>query len=219
VKRVVDEAVFLGFEEVFFTGGEPFILDDIYDMLAYATARMRTTVLTNAMLLHGRRLARLRTVANDNLIVQVSLDGGRAEEHDAYRGQGTWAKTVAGIKRLQAAGFHVKLSTTETPANTEHLDNLHHFRRSLGIAEGDHLIRPLAKRGFSQEGITINKESLLPELTITREGIFWHPLASPSSKDMLINRDIFPLAATVERVQSWLDDIDNANGDKLKCFT
>ena len=219
VKRLVDEAVSLGFKEVFFTGGEPFILDDIYDMLAYATRRIRTTVLTNAMLLHGQRLARLQTIANDNLTIQVSLDGGRAEVHDAYRGQGTWVKTVTGIKMLQASGFRVKLSTTETPANTKHLDNLHRFRRSLGIAKEDHLIRPLAKRGFSQEGVTIKKETLLPELTITSEGIFWHPLASPSSKDMLISRDIFPLAAAVKSVQDWLDDIDNANGDVPQCFT
>ena len=219
VERLVDEAVSLGFKEVFFTGGEPFILDDIYEMLAYATARLQTTVLTNAMLLHGSRLTRLRAIANDNLVVQVSLDGGRAEEHDAYRGQGTWAKTVAGIKALQAAGLRVKLSTTETGANTQHLDSLNLFRRSLGITANDHFIRPLARRGFSQEGVIIEKETLVPELTVTSEGVFWHPLASPSSQDMLISHDIFPLAAAVKTVQDWLDNTDDTNGDMLQCFT
>ena len=85
-RRVVDEAVDLGFSQQFFTGGEPFILNDIYEMLAYASARLKTTVLTNAMLFNGRRLTRLREIANPNLHVQVSLDGGRAEHHDAYRG-------------------------------------------------------------------------------------------------------------------------------------
>ena len=51
VQRLVDEAVALGFDHVFFTGGEPFLLNDIYDMLAYSSARVKTTVLTNAMLL------------------------------------------------------------------------------------------------------------------------------------------------------------------------
>lgn len=219
VQRLVDEAVSLGFKEIFFTGGEPFILNDIYEMLAYASARVRTTVLTNAMLLHGRRLARLRTIANDNLFIQVSLDGGRAEDHDAYRGQGTWAKTVAGIKLLQAAGFRIKLSTTETAANRDHLDEVRSFRRSLGIAAEDHFIRPLARRGFSQEGITIEKEILLPELTVTSDGIFWHPLASPSSKDLQVSRDIFPLAAAVTTIQSWLDSLNSTSGDMLQCFT
>src|SRR5688572_19152378 len=60
VTRLVDEAVALGFDHVFFTGGEPFILNDIYDMLAYASARVTTTVLTNAMILRGSRLERLK---------------------------------------------------------------------------------------------------------------------------------------------------------------
>ena len=75
------------FDHVFFTGGEPFLLNDIYDMLAYSSARVKTTVLTNAMLLKQKlpggqetRLERLSEVANDNLIIQVSLDGGRAED-------------------------------------------------------------------------------------------------------------------------------------------
>src|SRR5690242_2445686 len=51
VKRLIDEAVELGFEHVFLTGGEPFLLNEIYEMLAYSSARIKTTVLTNAMLL------------------------------------------------------------------------------------------------------------------------------------------------------------------------
>ena len=62
VRRIVDEAVALGFGDIYFTGGEPFLLDDIYDMLAYAAPRLRTTVLTNGMLLKGARLERLRAV-------------------------------------------------------------------------------------------------------------------------------------------------------------
>ena len=90
--RIVDEAVDLGFSELFLTGGEPFILDEIYDMLAYASMRLKTTVLTNAMLFNDRRMARLCDIASPNLQVQVSFDGRRAEHHDAYRGPGTWNK-------------------------------------------------------------------------------------------------------------------------------
>ena len=40
VRRIVDEAAALGFGDIYFTGGEPFLLDDIYDMLAYAERRL-----------------------------------------------------------------------------------------------------------------------------------------------------------------------------------
>jgi MoaA/NifB/PqqE/SkfB family radical SAM enzyme len=202
--RIVDEAVDLGFRELFFTGGEPFILEEIYEMLAYASSRLKTTVLTNAMLFNGRRLSRLCEIANPNLFIQVSLDGGRAEHHDAYRGAGTWNKTVAGIRVLQENGFAIRLSSTETPANSEHLDELHDFRRSLGISAENHFVRPLAKRGFSTEGMDVGPGSLIPEVTVTRNGIYWHPLASPSSRDMLVTKDIFPLSAAVTCIRKNL---------------
>lgn len=218
-RQLVDEAVALGFQDIFFTGGEPFILDNIYEMLAYASARVKTTVLTNGMLLRGQRLTRLCAIANDNLVVQVSLDGGRPSHHDAYRGEGTWAKTVEGIRRLQAHGFRVRVSSTETPANTGHLDELHAFRRSLGIADADHFIRPLARRGFAREGMEVARETLTPEVTVTQDGIYWHPLASPTSVDMLVTRQLFPLADAVATIRQQLDKILQTSDTPLITFT
>ena len=217
VRRLVDEAVALGFEHVFFTGGEPFLLPDIYAMLAYSSERVPTTVLTNAMILRGPRLDKLIAIANDNLIVQVSLDGGRAEDHDAFRGKGSWEKTVAGIGLLQAAGFRVRIGTTETPANADHLDALHAFRESLGIAEEDHFIRPLAKRGYSKEGLDLDMTNLLPELTANLDGIFWHPLSTDA--DMQVSKNLFPLARAVETVQQQLDTLARTGSVPLRTFT
>lgn len=219
VQRLVDEAAALGFHDIFFTGGEPFILNDIYDMLAYSSARVRTTVLTNAMLLRRKRLEKLCAIANDNLIVQVSLDGGRSEDHDAYRGKGTWAKTVEGIKLLRAHGFRIRLATTETPANSAHLDKLHEFRRGLGIPDEDHFVRPLAKRGFAREGVEVGVNNLAPELTVTVDGIYWHPLISPTATDMKVSQQIFPLTNAVECIQEQLDLIARTGQASLKKFT
>jgi len=217
VKRLVDEAVELGFEHIFFTGGEPFLLNEIYEMLAYSSSRIKTTVLTNAMLLRGTRLEKLCAIANDNLIVQVSLDGGRPEDHDAYRGPGTWAKTVEGIKLLQAAGFRVRLGTTETLVNSAHLDKLCEFHRSIGIPDEDHFIRPLAKRGYSREGLELGMGNLVPEITVNLDGVFWHPLSTDA--DMQVNKKIFPLAASVERIKEQLQAIALTGNVPLMTFT
>lgn len=224
VCRLVDEAVALRFERVFFTGGEPFLLDDIYAMLAYASARLTTTVLTNAMLLTqnvpGRnqtRLERLTEIANDNLVIQVSLDGGRPEHHDPYRGAGSWAKTVEGVQLLQAAGFRVRLGTTQTVINTGHLAELCAFHRSLGIPDEDHFVRPLARRGYSREGLELGTHNLEPELTVNRDGLYWHPLST--DPDMLVSLHMFPLAAAVERVQGQLDTLAQTGTMPLMQFT
>jgi MoaA/NifB/PqqE/SkfB family radical SAM enzyme len=201
--RLVDEAVALGFSEVFFTGGEPFILPDIYDMLAYSSARIRTSVLTNAMLLRGPRLEKLCAINNDNLITQVSLDGATAAQHDAYRGNGSWDKALEGIELLQQRGVTVWLSTTETPANSAHLDEICDLHRSMGIPDDRHFVRPLAQRGNSREGLEVHRSNLEPEITASLDGIFWHPLSTDA--DMQVSRKLFPLADAVERVQETLE--------------
>lgn len=205
VKQLVDEAVELGFSHIFFTGGEPFLLKDIYDMLAYSSQHVETTVLTNAMLFNEKRMGQLKAINNDQLEIQVSLDGGCAEDHDAYRGQGTWQKTVDGIHALQAEGFRVRLSTTETPANTHNMAQLHKFRDSLGIPETDHFIRPLAKRGYSSEGLELGMDNLEPELTVNIEGVFWHPLSTDA--DMQVAKKFLPLRPAVETVQRLMNDM------------
>ncbi len=49
-KALVDEALVEGFREIYLTGGEPFLERDIVLMLDYASERLPTVVLTNAML-------------------------------------------------------------------------------------------------------------------------------------------------------------------------
>jgi MoaA/NifB/PqqE/SkfB family radical SAM enzyme len=221
VMGLIDEAVSLGFDHVFFTGGEPFILNEIYDMLVYSALRVRTTVLTNAMLLSGSRLERLAEVASslphENLIVQVSLDGGRAEDHDAYRGPGTWEKTIDGIRRLQAAGFRVRIGTTETPVNSSHLTELCDFHRLLGIPDEDHFIRPLARRGYSREGIELDRGNLIPEVTVSTDGVFWHPLSTEA--DMQISRTVLPLGPAVASIWQQLETLEQTGMVPLQTFT
>ena len=207
VKKIVDEADELGFEGIYFTGGEPFILNEIYEMLAYASARLPTTVLTNAMLFGNGRLKKLVEINNEKLFIQVSLDGSRPEHHDPYRGQGSWQKTVDGIGKLRKSGLRIRLSTTETPANTAYLQEICDFRRSLGIADDDHIIRPLAKRGYSQAGMVVGKHNLVPEMTINAEGVYWHPLST--DQDLLVRAEIFPLAEAVSQIQVEMERIAN----------
>jgi sulfatase maturation enzyme AslB (radical SAM superfamily) len=217
VIRLVDEAIELGFDHIFFTGGEPFLLKDIHDMLAYSSARVKTTVLSNVMILRGSRLQKLMAIANDNLVVQASLDGGRPEEHDAYRGQGAWAKAVEGIRILQDAGVRVRIGTTETPVNCMHLDDLYTFLDSLGIPREDHFIRPLAKRGYSKEGMELGMDNLVPELTVNIDGVFWHPLSTDA--DMQVARKIFPLRHSVIKVQELMDEMARTGSVPLVTFT
>jgi MoaA/NifB/PqqE/SkfB family radical SAM enzyme len=205
VKQIVDQAVELKIEHIYFTGGEPFILKDIHQMLSFSSHRLPTTVLTNAMLFNGSRFDKLVAINNPNLIVQVSLDGANPQQHDPYRGEGSWGKTIQGLQALLEKGFNVSISTTETSANADHLEELRAYGQSLGVPSEDHIIRPLAKRGFSDQGMEVSKSCLVPEMTITNDGVFWHPLST--DQDMLVTKEIFPLSEAFIQLQAEFDEI------------
>lgn len=203
--QLVDEAADLGLDRIFVTGGEPFLLPDIFDKLAYASGKVHTTVLTNAMLFSGKRLGQLKTLVGRNVSMQVSLDGADAESHNAYRGPGAWEKGVQGIRTLQELGFTVYVGSTETPANSAKLDKLRSFVDSLGIPEERHYIRKLARRGASADGIDLTVNHLIPELTVNIDGVFWHPFGTEG--DMMLTRNIFPLADAVRLMSERYRDI------------
>jgi pyruvate-formate lyase-activating enzyme/TusA-related sulfurtransferase len=191
VRRIAREAAALGVAEIFVTGGEPFLLDDIGDILAACAAAAPTTVLTNGMLFVGRRLETLRALPRDRLTFQISLDSPTPERHDRHRGAGSWAKAWKGIERARAAGFRVRLAATvSTDAEAAEFRQFLDGRR---IAEADRVIRRIALRGFASDGVALGRADLVPEITITADGVYWHPVGAEDA-DLLVTADIFPLA-------------------------
>ena len=59
----------------------------------------------------------------------------------------------------------------------------------------------LTRRGYSEEGLEVGVDNLMPEVTVSADGVYWHPLVSPSDGDMLVSKNIFPLAEAVECIQ------------------
>jgi len=200
VLRLIDEAVEIGMTDLFLTGGEPFILHDIFSMLEYGLERMSVTVLSNGILLKGRRLEQLKALPfRERLTIQISLDGSNAAIHDFYRGSGSWQKAIDAIERLKAEGFHVCLGTTHTPENSQDLTAMCQLHRALHIPDEDHIIRPLVRRGFSAKGMAISLPALEPEVTVNRDGIYWHPVAT--DPDLLISPQLFPLQEAVDHIK------------------
>src|ERR1043165_5957041 len=62
VQRIAREAAEIGVREIFVTGGEPFLLEEIAEILLSCTAAAPTTVLTNGMLFSGRRAQSLQAL-------------------------------------------------------------------------------------------------------------------------------------------------------------
>ncbi len=198
VQQIAREAAELGVKEIFVTGGEPFLVEDIGDLLLACAGAAPTTVLTNGMLFAGRRAESLQALPRDRIVLQISLDSATAELHDLHRGAGTWARTREGIERARGFGFRVRLAATvSTDAEAEA------FRQFLDeekIAAEDRVIRRIALRGSAAEGVAVSRCDLVPEITITCDGVYWHPVGAEDA-DLLVTREIFPLSESFAAVR------------------
>jgi pyruvate-formate lyase-activating enzyme/TusA-related sulfurtransferase len=202
VRQIASEVAELGVKEIFVTGGEPFMLPDIGDIVASCSAVAPVTVLTNGMLFGARGLNTLRALPRGRVTFQISLDSPTPERHDGHRGKGTWARAFKGIELARAEGFRVRLAATvSTEAEAEEFSRFLDAHRVNGE---DRVIRRIALRGFSTQGIALARADLVPEVTITAEGVFWHPVGAEDS-DLLVSRDIFPLAESFAAVRRAFD--------------
>ncbi|WP_415949127.1 radical SAM protein [Streptomyces sp. KLOTTS4A1] len=174
-RTLVDEAVAAGFTELYVTGGEPFLHPEITALLDHASARLPTVVMTNAMLLRGRRAAGLAHLVGRKLTVQTSLDGATAATHDLHRGAGSFERTLDGIRLLTGLGLPPRVALTETPENTCEIPATAALLRELGLPENNFAVRPLLRRGFAETGTEIGEDSSVPELTVSADGLHWHP--------------------------------------------
>ena len=209
VCALVDEAVAEGFTEVYLTGGEPFVHPEVVPMLEYASDRLDTVVLTNAMLFTGRRGEELRRLAGrERLVLQSSLDGARPETHDRWRGAGSWSAAMRGIAHARELEIVVRVAMTETPDNADEVEDLRALLAGAGVSGSDFAVRPLVARGFAEgveAGIAVSDGVMAPELTVTADGAHWHPVGADleTSPDLLVAAGEVPLAeakrAIVER--------------------
>jgi pyruvate-formate lyase-activating enzyme/TusA-related sulfurtransferase len=205
VQRIASEASSLGVREIFVTGGEPFLLPDIGRILVACAAAAPTTVLTNGMLFKGSRLEALISLPRDRVTVQISLDSPTPERHDRHRGSRTWARAWRGIEQARGEGFRVRLAATV--ASDEEAEEFRRLLDSQKIGEEDRVIRRVALRGFATEGVAVARADLVPEVTITAEGVYWHPVGAEDA-DLLVTREIFPLGEAFAAVRRAFDRED-----------
>ena len=208
-RALVDEAVAEGFRELYVTGGEPFVHPEIVEMIEYSSDHLPTVVLTNAMLFTGRRAQELERLAGrERLVLQSSVDGVRPETHDRWRGAGSWERAMEGIRFARELGLPLRVAMTETPDNRGEVAQLSDLLAGLGIEGADFAVRPLVQRGFAEAveaGIEVSEGVMAPELTVTADGVHWHPVGGDleTSPDFVVARGELPLAeakrAVIER--------------------
>jgi radical SAM protein with 4Fe4S-binding SPASM domain len=132
-KRLLDQlAEVPEFRMMAFTGGEPLVRKDLFELLAYSQALGFTnTMATNATLVDDDVARKLRHFGL--AIAAVSLDGFTAEQHDMVRGSsGSFEAAIRGMRALRRAGIVLHVNITAMEYNVEQLEELMSLVDALG---------------------------------------------------------------------------------------
>jgi radical SAM protein with 4Fe4S-binding SPASM domain len=112
------------------SGGEPLLYPHLREFIEKTCGLgLRRIILTNGTLISADTARRLGVEE-----LQVSLDGWQ-HGHDLLRGEGTFARTVAGIRAAREAGIPVGLATLVHRSNLAEFDELARFAEEIGAVE------------------------------------------------------------------------------------
>ena len=116
IYSLIDEMELYRVRSLKITGGEPFLVPELFDIVKYASnKRIHLAILTNATIpLDGKWLNLLKS---DNIALGVSLDGSKSESHDAIRGKGSFRKTIANLKKLSISNINFSITFSVSTCN------------------------------------------------------------------------------------------------------
>lgn len=132
-KKAIDIMAKAGVTIIAFSGGEPLVRKDIFELAKYSANKgIYVAMATNATLITKEIVRKMRE--NGIKFVQISLDGATPEIHDSFRGvEGAFEKTVKGIKNCVDEGFFVEVSTTATHFNYKQIPDIIDLVESIGV--------------------------------------------------------------------------------------
>lgn len=125
-KTVLDDLAQFGVPSVLFSGGEPLMRSDLFELIGHASQRgLRTVISTNGTLISADAANQIKRQGVS--YVGVSLDG-IGQVNDAFRGvPGAFDKAVQGIRNCRDADVRVGLRLTLTGRNIRDLERLFDF--------------------------------------------------------------------------------------------
>jgi len=130
--RLLEDLAQFGCPVVLFSGGEPLVRPDIFDLIAYAVRLgLRAVLSTNGTLIDHALAKELKKLGLS--YVGISLDG-IGEVHDRFRGsKGCFEKVVQAIENCQREGLKVGLRFTINKFNAEEIPKVFDFVEEMKI--------------------------------------------------------------------------------------
>lgn len=128
-KNIIDKCKEIGISQLTFTGGEPTLRDDLFELIKYSRWFI-TRLNTNGVLLTDEYCKKLNDSEVDN--VQITFYSNNADIHNSLVGAENYEKTVSGIKNAIGNGISVSINTPLCTLNNNYVNTLK-FLNQLGV--------------------------------------------------------------------------------------
>lgn len=115
-----------------FSGGEPLVREDIFELINYAkSSGLKPALATNATMIDKEVAVRLKE--NGLSLAAVSIYGATCESHDAFCGkERAFTETLEGIGNLKQENIPFQVNTTITRKNVNEIEELARFSLKIG---------------------------------------------------------------------------------------
>lgn len=125
---------------IMLTGGEPFLREDIFEIINYSVSLgLKTEVVSNGSLISSPQIAQ-RITESGLQNIAVSLDGVSPQTHDYIRGaEGGYRKALDALsylceaKKAKGSGPQISVWTTIMKENVEELYEIIFLAKDLGV--------------------------------------------------------------------------------------
>ena len=157
-KKVLDICRRVGIPQVTFTGGEPTMREDLFDLIKYARWFI-SRLNTNGIRLTPEYCRQLREAELDS--VQITFYSADPEIHNRLVGAARYEETLAGIKNALEQGLSVSINTPLCTLNREYektLELLHELGVIYVTCSG--LITTGSAAGALSESLQLGSEEL-----------------------------------------------------------
>ena len=108
-KRFIDDISAVGVKTIVFSGGEPLLRQDIFELIAYSREKKLNVCLTSNGTLIDNDIAD-KLLSSGIGVVNISLEGP-SEVHNYLRGGGSFEKAVAALEKLRQRGIETTVAT------------------------------------------------------------------------------------------------------------
>ena len=135
-KNLIDRLTDFGSPILIFTGGDPMMRRDLFELISYATQKgLRCSLTPTATALPT--IERLKKAHEAGIRrIALSLDAPDAATHDEFRQvAGSWQRTMDILRNAHVAGLSVQVNTTVSKHNYQRLHEMVPFIQEVGAVQ------------------------------------------------------------------------------------